>query len=299
MVKNKVLVVVGPTAVGKTALGIELAREFSGEIISGDSQQVYRGLNIGTAKATEEERALAVHHLIDVRELTEKFSVFDFVKEANFLIREILEVGKVPIIVGGTGLYIQALIEGYHLGGQENHEAMMKLRAELSLLSDEELFERVQSAGLTVVEMNRRRAMRALEIEHFGSDEENKDSEFEFCLIGLSMARADLYARIDKRVEMMMTAGLLDEARGLYENFPEVQATKGIGYKELFPYFSGEILLDEAVELVKRNSRRYAKRQLTWFKNRMAVDFFDVQEENFREKIFELVRDFLGETGRE
>ncbi len=173
MKNNKVLVVVGPTAVGKTALGIDLAIKFNGEIISGDSQQVYQGLDIGTAKVTMAEQAQVPHHLIDVRKWTENFSVHDFVIEANQLIKEILDQGKVPIIVGGTGLYIQSLIEGYHLGGQENHEEMMKLREELSLLSDEELFAKVIKINPDISELNRRRAIRFLELQTFGSQDEN------------------------------------------------------------------------------------------------------------------------------
>lgn len=165
MKNNKVLVVVGPTAVGKTALGIDLAIKMNGEIISGDSQQVYQGLDIGTAKVTKAEQALAVHHLIDVRKWTENFSVHDFVMEANRLIEEIIERGNVPIIVGGTGLYIQSLIEGYHLGGQENHQAMMELRETLLALTDEELFEKVLKLNPNFPELNRRRAIRFLELQ--------------------------------------------------------------------------------------------------------------------------------------
>jgi len=292
--KNKVLVIVGPTAVGKTLLGIQLAKKMNGEIISGDSQQVYRGLDIGTAKATREEQRLARHHLIDIRDLTENFSAHDFVVEANKKIAQLLKEGKVPIIVGGTGLYIQALVEGYHLGGQENHEAMMELREHLSVLTDEELFAKIKKSGLQIPEMNRRRAIRALELEKFGgSEEKNVAPIYDFCLIGLSAERSSLYQRINQRVDRMIDAGVLNEARHLFEDYPEVQAAKGIGYKEFFPYFAGEIDLEEAVELVKRNSRRYAKRQLTWFKNRMDVEFFDVFEENYPENLFEKVTDFL------
>lgn len=294
MMKNKVLVIVGPTAVGKTLLGIQLAKKMNGEIISGDSQQVYRGLDIGTAKATRDEQRLARHHLIDIRDLTENFSAHDFVVTANQKIAQLLKDGKVPIIVGGTGLYIQALVEGYHLGGQENHEAMMELREHLSVLTDEELFAKIKKSGLQIPEMNRRRAIRALELEKFGaSKEKNVAPVYDFCLIGLTADRSVLYQRINQRVDCMINAGVLNEARYLFEDYPEVQAAKGIGYKEFFPYFAGEIDLEEAVELVKRNSRRYAKRQLTWFKNRMDVEFFDVFEENYPENLLEKVTDFL------
>ncbi|KEY62094.1 tRNA (adenosine(37)-N6)-dimethylallyltransferase MiaA [Lactococcus cremoris] len=293
MKNNKVLVVVGPTAVGKTALGIDLAIKMNGEIISGDSQQVYQGLDIGTAKVTKAEQALAVHHLIDVRKWTENFSVHDFVMEANRLIEEIIERGNVPIIVGGTGLYIQSLIEGYHLGGQENHQAMMELRETLSALTDEELFEKVLKLNPNFPELNRRRAIRFLELQTFGSTDENSGSDYNFLLIGLNAERKVLYERINQRVEQMMSEGLLAEARSLFEKAPDAQAAKGIGYKEFFPYFSGEISLEDAVELVKRNSRRYAKRQLTWFRNRMEVEFEDVFSETYPDSVFEKVTQFL------
>lgn len=293
MKNNKVLVVVGPTAVGKTALGIDLAIKMNGEIISGDSQQVYQGLDIGTAKVTKAEQALAVHHLIDVRKWTENFSVHDFVMEANRLIKEIIERGNVPIIVGGTGLYIQSLIEGYHLGGQENHQAMMELRETLSALTDEELFEKVLKLNPNFPELNRRRAIRFLELQTFGSTDENSGSDYNFLLIGLNAERKVLYERINQRVEQMMSEGLLAEARTLFEKAPDAQAAKGIGYKEFFPYFSGEISLEEAVELVKRNSRRYAKRQLTWFRNRMEVEFEYVFSETYPDSVFEKVTQFL------
>lgn len=293
MKNNKVLVVVGPTAVGKTALGIDLAIKMNGEIISGDSQQVYQGLDIGTAKVTKAEQALAVHHLIDVRKWTENFSVHDFVMEANRLIKEIIERGNVPIIVGGTGLYIQSLIEGYHLGGQENHQAMMELRETLSALTDEELFEKVLKLNPNFPELNRRRAIRFLELQTFGSTDENSGSDYNFLLIGLNAERKVLYERINQRVEQMMSEGLLAEARTLFEKAPDAQAAKGIGYKEFFPYFSGEISLEDAVELVKRNSRRYAKRQLTWFRNRMEVEFEDVFSETYPDSVFEKVTQFL------
>ena len=282
----------GPTAVGKTALGIALCQAFAGEVISGDSQQVYRGLDIGTAKATVAEQAAARHHLIDIREISESFSAFDFVTAANQAIEALLEKGQLPVIVGGTGLYLQALIEGYHLGGQAQHEEMLALRAQLETLSDEALFEKLAEKQLVLPQPNRRRAIRALELAAFGSGE-NVGSPYEFKLIGLNCAREVLYERINARVDAMMTAGLLEEARFLYQHFPEAQASRGIGYKEFFPYFAGEISLEAAVELVKRNSRRYAKRQLTWFKNRMAVEFYDVFSPEYPENVMHDVTEFL------
>lgn len=293
--KIKLLAVVGPTAVGKTALGIELAKQFNGEIISGDSQQVYRQLDIGTAKATPEEQAEAVHHLIDVRNVDETYSVYDFVQEASAAISEIVSRGKLPIIVGGTGLYLQSLLEGYHLGGQVDQEKVLTYRKELDLLSDDELFEKIAEQKIEIPQINRRRAIRALELAKFGKDLENKETDYDAYLIGLNDDRQVLYDRINHRVDLMVENGVLDEAKWLYDNYREVQAARAIGYKELFPYFSGEDSLENCVEKLKQNTRRFAKRQLTWFRNRMAVQFYNVSETDFKTKVAEDIDRFLND----
>ncbi|TFH44822.1 tRNA (adenosine(37)-N6)-dimethylallyltransferase MiaA [Streptococcus equinus] len=293
--KIKLLAVVGPTAVGKTALGIELAKQFNGEIISGDSQQVYRQLDIGTAKATPEEQAEAVHHLIDVRNVDETYSVYDFVQEASAAISDIVSRGKLPIIVGGTGLYLQSLLEGYHLGGQVDQEKVLAYRKELDLLSDDELFEKIAEQKIEIPQINRRRAIRALELAKFGKDLENKETDYDAYLIGLNDDRQVLYDRINRRVDLMVENGVLDEAKWLYDNYREVQAARAIGYKELFPYFSGEDSLGNCVEKLKQNTRRFAKRQLTWFRNRMAVQFYNVSETDFKTKVAEDVDRFLND----
>lgn len=291
--KNKIIVIVGPTAVGKTALAIEVAQRFQGEVISGDSQQVYRTLDIGTAKASPEEQAAAPHHLINVREVTETYSAYDFVKEASQAIDEIQGRGHLPIIAGGTGLYVQSLLEGYHLGGNVAHEDILAYRESLSPLTDEELFERVAKEGMEIPQINRRRAMRALEIAHFGQDLENQAPSYEPYIICLDDDRQALYDHINRRVDLMVEQGLLEEAQWLYDNHPEVQAAKGIGYKELFPYFKGEQNLEEALEQLKQNTRRFAKRQLTWFRNRMTVHFYQIGEEGFKERVLQDIERFL------
>ena len=291
--KTKIIVIVGPTAVGKTALAIDLAQALNGEIISGDSQQVYRKLDIGTAKATPEEQAAAPHHLIDVREVTESYSAFDFVGEAKQAIEDITARGKLPIIAGGTGLYIQSLLEGYHLGGEVPHEEILAYRAQLDLLPDEDLYQRVTEQGLVIPQINRRRAMRALEIAHFGQDLVNEETDYEPYLICLDDDRSLIYDRINCRVDRMLEEGLLEEARWLYDHYPDVQASKGIGYKELFPYFKGEQSLDEASDTLKRNTRRFAKRQLTWFRNRMEVTFYAISDLHFKEQVLADVKEFL------
>lgn len=291
--KIKLIVVVGPTAVGKTALGIELAQQFNGEIISGDSQQVYRHLNIGTAKATPEEQAAVPHHLIDVRDVDANYSVYDFVVEASQAIMEIASRGKVPIIVGGTGLYLQSLLEGYHLGGEVDQEKLLAYRKDLEQLSDEVLFEKIADLEKKIPEINRRRAIRALELAKFGQNLENKETNYEALLIGLNDDRQVLYDRINHRVDLMLEKGILDEAKWLYDNHRNVQAARAIGYKELFPYFTGDASLEDCVEKLKQNTRRFAKRQLTWFRNRMAVNFYTVSEVDFKETVIREVNEFL------
>ena len=178
---------------------------------------------------------------------------------------------RLAIIAGGTGLYIQSLLEGYHLGGETPHEEILAYRASLEPYSDEELAHLVEQAGLEIPQFNRRRAMRALEIAHFGQDLENQETLYEPLIICLDDERSQLYERINNRVDLMFEAGLLDEAKWLFDHYPDAQAAKGIGYKELFPYFRGEQTLEEASESLKQATRRFAKRQLTWFRNRRCV----------------------------
>jgi len=187
--KTKIIVIVGPTAVGKTALSIEVAKRFNGQIISGDSQQVYRGLDIGTAKIRPEEQEGIPHHLLDVREVGESYSAYDFVTEAAQAIREIAAQDQLPIICGGTGLYIQSLLEGYHLGGSVPHEEILAYRAQLDTWSDEDLFGKIAELGIEIPQLNRRRAMRALEIAQLGGQLENSQPDYEALLICLDDER--------------------------------------------------------------------------------------------------------------
>lgn len=291
--KTKLIVIMGPTAVGKSALGIELASKYQGEIISGDSQQVYRGLDIGTAKVSPAEQALVPHHLLDVREVDQGYSAFDFVQEAQAKIQEITARGAIPILVGGTGLYLQSLLEGYHLGGDLDQTALLAYRQELEAYDTETLYGLVAEKGLEIREPNRRRAMRALELAKFGQNLSNQEQDFEPLLIALDDERELLYQRINQRVDAMVEQGLLEEANWLYRQYPQVQAARGIGYKELFPYFAGESSLESALETVKKNTRRFAKRQLTWFRNRMQPHFFVVSNPTFKEDLETVVEEFL------
>ena len=198
-----------------------------------------------------------------------------------------------PIIVGGTGLYLQSLLEGYHLGGEVDQEKVLAYRKTLEQLSDEVLFGKIAELGKEIPEINRRRAIRALELAKFGQNLENKETNYEALLIGLNDDRQVLYDRINHRVDLMLEKGILDEAKWLYDNHRNVQAARAIGYKELFPYFSGEASLEECVEKLKQNTRRFAKRQLTWFRNRMAVNFYTVSEADFKETVIQDVNEFL------
>ncbi|MDT2572949.1 tRNA (adenosine(37)-N6)-dimethylallyltransferase MiaA [Enterococcus raffinosus] len=286
----KVVAIVGPTAVGKTSLSIDLAKRFNGEIISGDSMQVYRGLDIGTAKVTPEEMDGIPHHLINVRELDENYSVADFQVAARQTIQEITERGRLPIVVGGTGLYIQSLLWDYKLGseGEPEDDTLRKSYEHFAEKNgNQALWERLQAVDSLAAEKihfnNRKKMIRALEVFELTGHSilEPKDQPkklYDSFLIGLNTDRAILYQRINHRVDLMVEQGLLEEAKKLAET-PDVQAAQGIGYKELFPYFAGEMSLEAALEEVKLHSRRYAKRQLTWFRNRMSVHWFDLVQQ--------------------
>lgn len=286
---KKVLAIVGPTAVGKTAMSIKVAQKFNGEIISGDSMQVYRKLDIGTAKITDSEKQGVPHHLINIRDITERYSVADFIRDATDQIDQITSRGHLPIIVGGTGFYLQALLDGLELGGDQYTDD--GLRKKLYQIADTEgnmaLHNRLASvdpnAAAQIPANNVRRVIRALEVykktDHLFSDQTNNPQPFDSFVVGLNTDRKLLYQRINQRVDIMMKSGLIDEARYLFNNGgPELQAGKGIGYHEFYDYFAGTCSLEDAVELVKKDSRHYAKRQLTWFRNKTHPAWYNVIE---------------------
>ena len=286
--KNKVIVVCGPTATGKTALGIELALRLGGEIVSADSMQVYRRMDIGTAKATAEERARVPHHMLDVCQPWEDYSVSRYVQEASAVCDGLLARGKIPVIVGGTGLYIDSLLAGRDFAGrQEGDDALrLRLEADYERLGGEAMLERLRAfdpeRAAKLHPGDRRRIVRAMEIYQLtGKTITQHDREtqalpprYQAKTIVLSFAdRADLYARIDRRVEQMVDAGLFDEVEALLKEglSPACTAMQAIGYKEAVQALEGSISRQEAVERIQLNSRRYAKRQLTWFgRNREA-----------------------------
>ncbi|MEO2747553.1 tRNA (adenosine(37)-N6)-dimethylallyltransferase MiaA, partial [Enterococcus faecium] len=283
---EKVLVIVGPTAVGKTALSVELAQLFRGEIISGDSLQIYKNLDIGTAKIKEEEMNDVPHHLIDVIEPTQHYSAADFQHSGRQLITEIANREHLPIIAGGTGLYIQSLLYDYQLGATE--EANPEIRKKYETLAEtigsqalwNQLKEKDPAAAEKIHWNNQRKVIRALEVlettgHSITAPKEEPKRLYDYLMIGLDTKRDVLYDRINHRVDLMLAEGLVAEARKVYE-LGEVQASQGIGYKEFFPYFEGKETLEEATEQVKLHSRRYAKRQLTWFRNRLDAQWFDL-----------------------
>ncbi|MBF0780224.1 MULTISPECIES: tRNA (adenosine(37)-N6)-dimethylallyltransferase MiaA [unclassified Granulicatella] len=301
--KEKILVIVGPTAVGKTALSLELAKTYHGEIISGDSMQIYRHLSIGTAKIKPEDMQHIPHHLIDFLEPNESYSASQFQAMAQEKIADIIERGNLPIVVGGTGLYIEGLLRQMSFGGENSYTSNCRLRLQERVDKEgieclyQELSQKDPKAAQHIHINNPRRIIRALEvIEQTGQlfSEQCTKERYDAFIIGLTTCREYLYERINQRVDMMMEQGLLQEAEWLFnQHYPDnTQSLKAIGYKELFPYLQQEATLEDCVEVLKRNSRRYAKRQLTWFRNRMSVRWFDCLEDD-KEILFEEVDAWL------
>lgn len=283
--------IIGPTAVGKTKLSIELAKKFSGEVISGDSMQIYRGMDIGTAKITVGEMEGVPHHLLDIRNPEEPFSVAEFQELVRQKITEITNRGNLPMIVGGTGLYIQSVIYDYRFSSAPSDE---QFRKKMEIKAQEEgnhvihkMLHQVDPDGAEKIHPNNlRRVIRALEIYHCTGKTVSQVQELQMpehlyqdALIGLTMEREKLYKRINDRVDQMMEQGLLEEVKQLYQSgLKGCQSIQAIGYKELYDYFDGKIALEDAVEQLKQNSRRYAKRQLTWFRNKMNVEWFEMTD---------------------
>lgn len=286
---NKVIVILGPTAVGKTKLSVELAKKINGEIINADSTQVYKNLNIATAKITEEEKDNIVHHLFDVKEINDDYTVYDYQKDVRKLIDDIKSRGKTPILVGGTGLYIKAALYDYEFDEEE------LIVSDYSKYSTDELYSMLLKidSETKIHKNNRKRIERTLDVYNSKGKLDKKTNKdtllYDSIFIGLTTSRELLYDRINLRVDKMLDAGLLEEAKWLYDTNVRTKAVMTpIGYKELFEYFDGNITKDEAIELIKKNSRRYAKRQYTWFNNQMNVNWFNVDFDNFNNTINEV-----------
>ena len=271
--KNKVIAVVGATASGKTAYAVELAKQVNGEIISADSRLVYKGLDIGTAKPTIDERAGIPHHMIDIVEPEVDYSVGVYAQTAGNIINDIISRAKTPIIAGGTGLYFRILLENYDL---PKISPDYELRKELSQLEFDELYEMLlkldSEAAKLVIQNDKRRAIRFIEIVKLTGMPVSeargiKEPEYEVEWIGLNYPRAELYERINKRVDLMLEQGLVDETRKLLKEHGRISnIINTIGYREITSYLDSELTLNEAADKLKQNTRNYAKRQLTWFR---------------------------------
>ncbi len=287
-----IVAIVGPTGVGKTKLSVELAKKINAEIINGDSMQVYKGLNIGTAKVTEEEKDGVPHHLFDIVDVNDIYTVYDYQRDCRKKIEELQKLNKNIIIVGGTGLYIKAALYDYKFDQEEN-------KKDFSNLSLEELVNRIKNIdpSINIDFSNRRRVERTLEkLENNSSFTNDEDKVvYPVTIIGLTTDRDNLYEIINKRVDKMVNTGLIEEVKGLYDKKIRTKAINtGIGYKELYQYFDGEITLDEALELIKKNSRKYAKRQYTFFNNKMSVKWFNTDYNNFTntiDEVYNYIRD--------
>ena len=304
MSKPTIVVICGPTASGKTALGIELANKLNGEIISCDSMQIYKEMDIGTAKPTEEERKMAKHHLIDFVSPDKRYSVADFKKDANRTIENILSRGKMPILVGGTGLYINSLIYNIEYNEEktdiEYREELEKIELsklyEMALKVDKEAMEKISQS-------DRKRISRVLEIYHSTGKTKTeleimsrKELKYDYKIYVLSMDREILYDRINKRVDLMIQNGLIDEVQNIikkYKEFPT--AMQGLGYKEVVQYLNKEITKDEMIEKIKQESRRYAKRQLTWFRAYKDATWLDGIK-NTKEENVKLIMEDISES---
>lgn len=284
-----IIVITGPTAVGKTKLSIELAKYYNGEIINADSTQVYKDLNIATAKITEEEKEGIHHHLIDIKEINEDYTVFDYQKDGRLKITEIENKNKTPIIVGGTGLYIKALLYDYKFSDIDNNQ--------YEDLTNEELYDMLLKLDpKTDIHINnRKRVIKAINYctcnnSPLSEKEKNDKLLYNTIFIGLTTKRDVLYDRINKRVDQMLLTGLEKEALKIYKtNIRSKAVLTPIGYKELFKYFDKEITKEEAIDKIKQNSRKYAKRQYTWFNNQMDIKWFDVDFDNFDNTIKEVI----------
>ena len=281
---DKVVFILGPTGVGKSEFAIKLAKDFDGEIISSDSVQIFKGFDIGSAKICKDEMQGIVHHAIDICDPEEYFTVYDFVELTRQKITEINAKNKLAIVVGGTGLYIKALIDGYNFGQADKHD---DFRENLKQLSAKEgsliLWQKLKRLNSNMAEKispnDEKRLIRALEVCEFGEQQTKQDANFQYLLFALNLDRQKLYARINNRVDKMVDKGLIQEVENLLKSgiSKQCQPMKAIGYKEIVAYLQGELDKFTAIELVKQHTRNYAKRQLTFLRGMSNVEFIDVE----------------------
>lgn len=302
---QKLLLIVGPTAIGKTSLGLKLAEQFNGEIISGDSMQVYQELSIGTAKPNDAELTLVPHYLVNEKSVYEEFGVKEFVELAQEAIVKISQSGHLPVIVGGTGFYLSALLYGLRLGEKEDISASVdqEFETKLAQMGPEKLWSELNAvdhvAASKIPYQNSRRVMRALTVikrtgKKFSSQQEQLTPQYDFLIIGLNSDRQLVYDRINQRVDQMVATGVLEEAKFLHDNLGKVkQAKQAIGYKEFFAFLEGQENLTQATDRLKQASRKYAKRQLTYFNNKLPTKWFDpLRDQNADQKITKTIEEW-------
>lgn len=299
---DKIIVLVGPTGSGKTSLSIELAKKFNGEIISGDAYQCYYEMSIGSAKIKEEEKQGIPHYLVDYLSYKDEYNVKVFQEKGREYIADILARGKTPIICGGTGLYIKALLYDYLFEDEQVDEEYLNF---LNHKDNDELYKMLieidEKATATIHKNNRKRVIRALMMAHVGTSKSERLEKqehkmlYDAYIIGLTMDREKLYERINQRVLTMMDEGLKEEIESLVQSEEDfyLQSMRGIGYKEWLGYYKKEATIEETIALIQKNSRNFAKRQYTWFKNQMDVHWYDISKDEERSKIIVDVNHFM------
>ncbi len=285
MKKEKLIVILGPTASGKTGLSIELAKKLNTEIISGDSQLVYQGFDIGSAKPDMAERAGVVHHMIDILSPEASFNVSDFIEKVKPLISQLNAQGKIPILAGGTGLYIKSLVEGYQFnetaGDEEYRQSLEKLAEEKGKEYVHEMLRQINPVAAEKIHVNNfRRVIRALEVYHLGGEQISAEKEnelvYDVYVAGLWWQRSQLYDRINRRVDLMLQNGLVAEVTRLLESgvAPDCQAMRGIGYKEMLDFVRGQATLEQVGDEIKKATRHFAKRQITWYRKMPYIHWY-------------------------
>jgi len=309
LIENKVLIIVGPTAVGKTELSLKIAERLRAEIVSADSRQVYRYMDIGTAKPTADELARVRHHFIDIRDPDQYYSAGEYGREARQCIAGLLQKKIQPVVVGGSGFYIRALVDGLFAPHFSDPAVKEKWRQRIREQGAEAVFEILRqvdpvTAGRLHVN-DTQRVVRALEVYELAGTPissfrkgREKPADFQPVFVGLSRERTRLYERIEKRVEQMIKAGLVDEVKSLQEKGwgPQLNALRTVGYQEVFSFLAGEISFEEMIRLIKMNSRRYAKRQLTWFRKDERIHWLDLDQIPEKEAVEKILQIFETEN---
>lgn len=296
---DKVIIITGPTAVGKTKCSLSIAERFKTEIINGDAYQIYKGMDIGTAKPTKEELSKIKHHLMDYLDPLENFSVADYQRIVRTKIEEFKNNNLIPLIVGGSGLYLESVICNYTFDGKTRDHTFEEKYKDLSNIELHSLLKKLDPVSYNDIHPNnRKRVLRALELALSNEQKGTKKKEmlYDALVIVLNDNRDALYNRINKRVDIMLEEGLLDEVKSFYPDKLGLTAKAAIGYKEFFDYFDGICSLEETIDKIKQYSRNYAKRQLTWFRNKEYVTEVFIDANNFEntiEKVFNLIKEFI------